>query len=94
MPYNDINFCAKLHNNISGITMNVYTDQPGVQLYDSVDLDGTLIGKKGVPIDSCCGLCLETQHFADSPNISHFPSTILKKDNTFKSVTVYKFSKE
>lgn len=92
-PYNDqVNYCAKVHNNDSGITMEVYTTEPGVQLYDSVDLDGSLIGKNGVPISSNCGLCLETQHFPNSPNIAKFPSTILRPGDKFSSITIYKFS--
>lgn len=92
-PYRkEVNYCAKLHNEESGITMEVFTTEPGVQLYDSVDLDGKLLGKKGIPISSYCGLCLETQHFPNSPNIKHFPSTILNPGDTFNSVTIYKFS--
>lgn len=92
-PYNDqVNYCAKVHNNDSGITMEIYTTEPGVQLYDSVDLNGSLIGKNGVPISSNCGLCLETQHFPNSPNIAKFPSTILRPGDKFSSTTIYKFS--
>ena len=92
-PYNNqVNYCAKVHNNESGITMEVFTTEPGVQLYDSVDLDGSLIGKNGVPVSSNCGLCLETQHFPNSPNIAKFPSTILRPEDTFNSITIYKFS--
>lgn len=89
---NQINYCAKVHNPESGITLEVFTTEPGVQLYDSVDLDGSLIGKNGIPISSNCGLCLETQHFPNSPNIAKFPTTILQPEETFNSITVYKFS--
>lgn len=93
MPYNDkINYCAKLHNPESGITMEVYTTEPGVQLYDSVDLDGSIIGKKGVPISSNCGLCLETQHVPNSPNLPQFPTSILRPGEKFNSTSIYKFS--
>lgn len=92
LPYMDkIPMCARLTNEESGITMDVFTTEPGVQLYDSVDLDGHLIGKNEIPISPNCGLCLETQHFADSPNKENFPSTVLRPDETYNSVSVYKF---
>ena len=92
-PYDKkIPYCAKLQNEESGITLDIYTTEPGVQLYDSIDLDGSLIGKNNIALKANCGLCLETQHFADSPNKNNFPSTLLKPNQTFHSVSVYKFS--
>lgn len=76
----------------TGICMEVYTDQPGVQLYDSVDLTGKQIGKNNIPISSNCGICLETQHFADSPHHPDFPSTILNPGEKFETNTVFQFS--
>lgn len=90
--YENLPMCAKLHNEESGITLEVYTTEPGVQFYDSVDLDGSLVGKKGIPIQSRCGACLETQHFPDGPNKDNFPSTILKPGKKFYSKSIYKFS--
>lgn len=92
-PYDKkIPYCAKVYNAESKITMEIFTTEPGVQLYDSADLDGSLIGKGGIPLNKYSGLCLETQHFANSPNISHFPSTLLNPNQDFESRTVYKFS--
>ncbi len=90
--YNNLPMCAKAYNENSGIMLEVYTTEPGVQLYDSVDLDGSLVGKKGIPLKSRCGLCLETQHFPDGPNKEDFPSTILRPGEKFFSKTIYKFS--
>lgn len=92
-PYNKkIPYCAKLKNEESGISLEIYTTEPGVQLYDSIDLDGSLVGKNGIALKPNSGLCLETQHFADSPNKISFPSTILKPSKKFHSVSIYKFS--
>lgn len=92
-PYNkNVPYCAKFKNSKSGITLEIYTTEPGVQLYDSVDLDGSLIGKNNIALKANCGLCLETQHFADSPNKENFPSTLLLPNEQFHSVSIYKFS--
>lgn len=93
MPYHqEINYCAKVYNPESGITLEIFTTEPGVQLYDSIHLDGSLIGKNNIPISARCGVCLETQHFPNSPNIEKFPSTVLKPGDTYHSVSIYKFS--
>lgn len=76
----------------SGRYMEVYTDQPGIQFYCGNFLDGRLIGKSGRPYLQRSGLCLETQHFPDSPNRPEFPSTILRPGERYQSRTVYKFS--
>jgi aldose 1-epimerase len=62
-----------------------------VQLYTGNYLDGTIVGKGGVAYGPRAGLCLETQHFPDSPNHPHFPSTVLRPDQAFHSVTVFAF---
>jgi aldose 1-epimerase len=72
--------------------MEVWTTQPGIQFYTGNFLDGTITGKGGKVYGRRAGLCLETQHFPDSPNKPSFPSTELKPGQTFKSETVYKFS--
>lgn len=76
----------------SGRKMEVFTTEPGVQFYCGNFLDGTITGKRGKPYVHRGALCLETQHFPDSPNKSNFPSTILKPGETYKSQTSYKFS--
>jgi aldose 1-epimerase len=82
---------ASLEDTASGRLMEVFTDQPGIQFYGGNFLDGSLIGKGGKPYKWHYGLCLETQHFPDSPNHPEFPNTILRPGEVFKSVTVYKF---
>ena len=91
---NQFPIAAKVHNPSSGVILEIFTDQPAVQLYDSADLDGSLIGKKNIPLKKRCGLCLETQHFPNSPNVEDFPSTIIRPGEKFSSKSVYKFSKE
>ncbi len=76
----------------SGRTVEVYTDQPGVQFYSGNFLDGTLNGKSGAVYQQYSGFCLETQHFPDSPNQPAFPSTILKPGEKYHTTTIYKFS--
>ena len=76
----------------TGRVMEVWTTEPGVQFYTGNYLDGTAIGKSGKPYERRTGFCLETQHYPDSPNHPKFPTTTLKKGQTFKSTTVYRFS--
>ena len=83
---------AEVYEPTSGRILQVLTDQPGVQLYSGNFLDGTITGKEGRVYKQRYGLCLETQHFPDSPNHPKFPSTELKPGEKFHSVTVYKFS--
>jgi len=75
----------------SGRTLQVWTDQPGVQLYSGNFLDGTLVGKHGFRYAQHAGFCLETQHFPDAPNEPSYPSTRLTPGHTFHSSTVLKF---
>ncbi len=82
---------ALLKDPPSGRWMEVYTDQPGIQFYGGNFLDGSLVGKGGKAFHKHYGLCLETQHFPDSPNEPGFPNTILRPGEVFGSVTVYKF---
>jgi aldose 1-epimerase len=86
-----IALAAKAKDSKSGRTMEVWTDQPGVQLYTSNHLDGSALNG-GYPIYGA--FCLETQHYPDSPNHPDFPSTTLKAGDTFKSTTIYKFGAE
>ncbi len=75
----------------SGRVMNVYTDQPGVQLYTSNFLDGTIRGKGGKVYRQHDAFCVETQHFPDSPNHPEFPTTVLRPGEMFRSTTVFRF---
>jgi len=84
---------ASLYHTASGRLMEVYTTEPGVQFYTGNFLDGSLINtKNGQKYMQHAGLCLETQHFPDSPNQPAFPTTILKPGETYKQTTLYKFS--
>lgn len=86
------NFAAKLESPQSGIIMDVYTNEPGIQLYSGNFLNGEIhIGKDGKHYDTRTAVCLETQHFPDSPNQANFPSTILKPGETYHSNCIYKF---
>jgi aldose 1-epimerase len=75
----------------SSRVMEVHTTQPGVQLYTGNWLDGSDKGKRGNVYGRRSALCLETQHFPDSPNKPHFPSTLLKKGETYKQTCLHKF---
>lgn len=76
----------------SGRVMTVRTDQPGLQLYTANKLTGALAGPSGRAYRSGDGLCLETQHFPDSPNRPGFPSTVLRPGQVFRSTTEYAFA--
>ncbi len=78
----------------TGIAMEVFTNEPGVQFYSGNFLDGTHSGKKGIAYQKRAALCLETQHFPDSPNQPAFPSTTLDPDSVYTSKCIYKFSVE
>ena len=84
---------AVLSDPESGSTLEVHTDQPGIQFYSGNLLDG-LRGKQGRTYGAHSGLCLETQHFPDSPNHPEFPSTTLMPGDSFKSRTEFRFSLE
>ena len=84
---------ATLSDPGSGRVMDVFTTQPGIQFYTGNFLDGTLTNtKNGQKYVKHAALCLETQHYPDSPNQPSFPSTILKPGETYKQTTIYKFS--
>ncbi|NEB79553.1 galactose mutarotase [Streptomyces sp. SID14478] len=83
---------ATLRDRASGRTLKIATDQPGVQFYSGNFLDGTLTGPSGRTYRQGDGLCLETQHFPDSPNHPAFPSTVLRPGDTYRSTTVHTFS--
>ncbi len=81
---------AELHDPSSGRVMRVSTDQPGVQFYTG-NYFKAVAGKAGRIYEKHAGLCLETQHFPDSPNHPTFPSTVLRPGDTFRSTTVHWF---
>jgi aldose 1-epimerase len=82
---------AELSDSISGRKVEVYTDEPGLQFYSGNFLDGSITGSNGIVYRKHHGLCLETQHFPDSPNHPEFPTTILRPGEEYRQKTVYKF---
>ncbi|MFJ6072600.1 aldose epimerase family protein [Streptomyces sp. NPDC093065] len=82
---------ATLRENTSGRTLRIATDQPGLQFYSGNFLDGTLTGTGGSLYRQSDALCLETQHFPDSPNHPSFPSTVLRPGETYRTSTVHSF---
>jgi aldose 1-epimerase len=83
---------AEVYDAGSGRVLKVLTDQPGIQFYSGNFLDGSIKGKGGKPDELHAALCLETQHFPDSPNHPDFPTTELKAGARYHTVTVYSFS--
>ena len=85
---------AKLTSPESGISLEVYTNEPGIQVYTGNFLDGTAKGKKGIIYNQRASVCLETQHYPDSPNKPQWPSVILEPGQTYNSECIFKFSVE
>jgi aldose 1-epimerase len=83
---------ATLYDATSGRVMSVSTSEPGIQFYSGNFLDGKITGKFGTVYNQRYGLCLETEHFPDSPNQKTFPSTVLKPGETYRTQTIYSFS--
>lgn len=82
---------AKLIEPESNRMMEVFTDQPGVQFYTGNFLDGSITGKQNTVYEKHYGLCLETQHYPDSPNQPGFPSVELRPGEKYRTTTIYKF---
>ena len=87
----ELRHAARILDPTSGRTLDLSTTEPGVQFYTGNFLDGTITGKSGRRYPQRSGLCLETQHFPDSPNHPNFPSTILRPGVTYRSRTVFAF---
>ena len=87
-----LTMAAQLYDPRTGRQVEILTTQPGIQFYSGNFLDGTIKGKGGKVYAKHYGLCLETQHFPDSPNQPTFPNTILEPGKKFSETTVYKFS--
>jgi aldose 1-epimerase len=83
---------ATLSDSSSGRRLEVFTEEPGMQFYTGNFLDGSIKTSAGKPIQKHGGLCLETQHFPNSPNEPSFPTTILQPGATYHTVTTYKVS--
>lgn len=83
---------AILYDAQSGRALTVYTTEPAIQVYTGNGLKGNQVGKKGIVYKKRCAICLETLHYADSPNRPQFPSTLLRPGQTYHSHTVFVFS--
>lgn len=83
---------AVLADNESGIKMEMYTTEPGIQFYAGNFLDGTVKGKKGIAYPKRGAICLESQHYPDSPNKSQWPSVVVNPGETYTSSCTYKFA--
>ncbi len=83
---------ARLTSPQTGIVMELYTNEPGVQVYTGNFLDGTVTGKNNIVYKQRTAICLETQHYPDSPNKADWPSVLLEPGQTYRSQCIYKFS--
>jgi aldose 1-epimerase len=89
---NELSFAAKAISPKTGIVLETYTTEPGVQLYTGNFLDGSFVGKNGHTYPKRSAFCLETQHYPDSIHHPEYPSVVLMPDETFRSKTIYRFS--
>jgi aldose 1-epimerase len=89
---NKMSYAASLYDPESGRFMEVLTEEPGLQFYSGNFLDGSITGKYDIVYKRNFGLCLETQHYPDSPNNPEFPSVVLNPGEEYSTKTVYKFS--
>ena len=85
---------AKATSPTTGISVEVYTNEPGIQVYTGNFLNGGVNGKHGIAYNKRTAVCLETQHFPDSPNQPQFPSVVLEPGQTYNSECIYKFTVE
>ena len=85
---------AKVYDPKSGRTLEVYTNEPGIQFYAGNFLDGTVKGKHGIYYPLRSALCLETQHYPDSPNKADWPSVVVRPGEKYHSTCIYKFGAE
>jgi len=92
--HGDLTFCAKVKDPKSGRTMEVMTTEPGVQLFTANFASGAFSGPNGYGYPKHLGLCLETEHFPDSPNHAGFQSTVLRPGETYHAVTIHRFGLE
>lgn len=90
----DTQVAARLSSPSTGITLEVYTDEPGIQVYTANFQDGTVKGKGGIFYPFRVSVCLETQHYPDTPNKPQWPSAVLEPGQTYTSHCVYRFGVE
>ena len=85
-------FSLRKESKESGIKLEVFTDEPGIQVYTGNFLDGTQTGKKGFKYNFRASVCLETQKYPDTPNKPEWPSCILRPGEKYVSNTIFKFT--
>lgn len=88
----DLELAATVFSTVTGIKLEVMTQEPGIQFYGGNFLDSSLLGKKNLHYSYRTAFCLETQHFPNAPNQSNFASTVLESGKTYTTKTIYKFS--
>lgn len=91
-PLGKLGLAARVYEPTTGRVMEVLTTEPGMQFYTGNFLDGTLRGKGGKVYRHRGGFCMEPQHYPDSPNKPHFPSTVLKPGQVYRNTIIYRFS--
>ncbi|MEM6846148.1 MAG: aldose epimerase family protein [Bacteroidota bacterium] len=91
-PEGELSLAATVLDPKSKRFMEVFTTEPGIQFYSGNFLDGSAIGKDGTSYDYRTALCLETEHFPDSPNQPDFPSVVLRPGENYRTTTAYKLS--
>ena len=84
--------CATLESPLTGIVLDVYTNEPGIQVYAGNFLDGSLTGKTGITYNQRASVCLETQKYPDTPNKPEWPSAVLRPGEKYMSQCIFKFS--
>ena len=89
---NELGFAAKVYDPESGRVMKIFTTEPAIQFYTGNFMNGSHLGREGIPYEHRFALCLESQHYPDSPNHSSFPSTRIAPGDIYKSKTIFKFS--
>ncbi len=88
----ELTLLARVHEPTTGRVMEVWSTEPGLQFYSGNFLDGTITGKGGWVYQFRHGFCMEPQHYPDSPNKPHFPSTVLRPGQVYRNTIIYKFS--
>ena len=88
----ELRLVARVTEPKSGRQLEVYTTEPGIQFYSGNFLDGSIVGKSGKPYVKRGGLCLEAQHYPDSPNRPEWPSVVLRPGQTYRQTTVYRLT--
>lgn len=91
LPGVEVAHAATLASAKSGLAMEVWTSEPALQVYDGFKVSTPVPGLEGVAYGACAGICLEPQHVPDSPNLPHFPSTVLRPGEVYRQVTEYRF---